>query len=358
RVLLENQKRLKKQVCEIDSQNEALRAQLSKLDIERASLIGKLKEKEEHARQLAGSLGELFKKKDSFEEKKRLVLQRIGRYESQLNKLREEITLFSVERAKIEARYEEMTRELGEYKDAPVVEKPLDEIRRQLAKVEAGLLELGYVNMKALEMYGQYLREVDEIRERAKKLSQEKQAVLGVVEEIEQKKINSFMETFNALNKHFDMYFREFYPEEGSRAALRLDNHEKPLESGLIVEASPAGKKPRSIDELSGGEKTIVAIAFLFGIQAYRPSPFYILDEVDAALDPANSERVARMLRKFAGSLQFIVVTHNPPVTRYADQIIGVHLAKDGSSIVEVDLKNYGEPQEIDLSKVGTRIPV
>ncbi|MBI1973401.1 chromosome segregation protein SMC [Candidatus Micrarchaeota archaeon] len=357
RVLIENQNSLRSRVNELGKGLEEAGSQLGQLDSQRAGLISDLKEKEERARQLAGSLGDLFKKKESLEEAKRLVLQRMGRYESQLNKLREEITQFSIARAKIEARYEEMTREMEQYKDAPIVEKPLEEVRRQLAKIEAELLDLGHVNMKALEMYGQYLREVDEIRERAKKLLQEKQAVLGVVEEIEQKKINSFIETFEALNRNFNEYFSEFYPEEGSRASLRLENPDKPLESGLIIEASPAGKKPHTIDELSGGEKTIVAIAFLFGVQAYRPSPFYVLDEVDAALDPANSERVARMLRKFASRLQFVVVTHNPPVTRYADQIIGVHLAKDGSSIIEVDLKNYGEPQEIDLSKVGTRVP-
>jgi chromosome segregation protein len=163
---------------------------------------------------------------------------------------------------------------------------------------------------------------------------------MTLIAEIEKKKMIAFTQTFNALNEYFGQYFKEFYPEEGSYAGMRLENPDDPLNSGLILEAKPLGRPLKAIDLLSGGEKSVVALAFLFAIQAYNPSPFYVLDEVDAALDKENSERVARMLKKFSRDLQFIIITHNAALTRNSDQIIGVHMAKDGSSLVEVDLKN------------------
>jgi chromosome segregation protein len=148
------------------------------------------------------------------------------------------------------------------------------------------------------------------------------------------------------LSEYFSKYFRELYPEEGSFAGMKLEKPEDPLSSGLMLEAKPFGKPLKLIDLLSGGEKSLTALAFLFAIQEYNPSPFYILDEIDAALDKENSERVARMLKKFSTDIQFIIITHNSAIVKNSDQIVGVHMSKEGSSLIEVDLKNY-QPQII-----------
>jgi chromosome segregation protein len=193
-------------------------------------------------------------------------------------------------------------------------------------------------------MYEKTKQAVDEVTEKGEKLRVEKEAILNMIGEIEKKKMVSFMETFNAVNTYFNKYFRELYHEEGSFASIKLEEPEKPLESGLLIEAKPAGKTLKNIDSMSGGEKSLTALAFLFAIQAHNPSPFYILDEIDAALDMGNSERVARMLDNFAKDLQFIIITHNNAIVQKSDQIIGVHMGKDGSSVVEVDLKSYQVP--------------
>ncbi len=110
----------------------------------------------------------------------------------------------------------------------------------------------------------------------------------------------------------------------------------------MIVEARPAGKPIRRIEALSGGEQAVVALTFLFAVQDYKPSPFYALDEVDAPLDKANSERLAKLIKERSKVSQFIVITHNASLIHEADQIIGVSMNKKlGSSVVEVDMRDY-----------------
>jgi len=238
-------------------------------------------------------------------------------------------------------RLNELKKEWQKYKDAQLLEDGVVSLTNKLNEVEKQLANIGNVNMKAIEMYAHISKEVEEIKEKSKKLDAERESIMALIAEIEKKKMFAFTQTFNALNEYFNQYFKEFYPEEGSFACIKLENLEEPLSSGLLIEAKPLGKQMKLIDLLSGGEKSVTALAFLFAIQAYNPSPFYILDEVDAALDKENSERVARMLKKFSKELQFIIITHNSAITKNSDQIIGVHMSKEGSSLVEVDLKNY-----------------
>ena len=168
-----------------------------------------------------------------------------------------------------------------------------------------------------------------------------------MIDELEQKKEDTFMETFNAINNEFSEKYRSFYPEKGAEAKLELEDQEEPLDSGLLIEAKPAGKELKNIDALSGGEKTLTALSFIFAIQSHNPSPFYILDEIDATLDDENSERVAKMVKESSEILQYIVVTHNPPITRASDQVVGVHMDEEqNSSLIEVNLKDYSQYTE------------
>ena len=159
---------------------------------------------------------------------------------------------------------------------------------------------------------------------------------MKTISEIEGRRKNTFMGTLNEISGHF----REVYSElTKGNAELALETPGD-IESGLMIKASPPGKKLLHIDSMSGGEKTLTAFAFLFAIQRHKPAPFYILDEADAALDKPNSERLAHMIKTRTEDSQFIVITHNNPMIHVSDQIVGVSMNKEkGSSIVEVDLK-------------------
>jgi chromosome segregation protein len=307
-----------------------------------------MKETELKEREMASSMTGAFKKQQVLNGKMREIGERVGEINIKADRIKAEMGEKNVDKAKLEIRYNELKKEWEKYKNVALLDESMVALTGKLNEVEKQVTNLGNVNLKAIEMYDRISKEVTEIREKSKKLDEERESIMNLIAEIEKKKMIAFTQTFNALNEYFNQYFREFYPEEGSYAGMKLENSEQLLESGLILEAKPLGKPLKSIDLLSGGEKSVTALAFLFAIQAYNPSPFYVLDEVDAALDKENSERVARMLKKSSNELQFIIITHNSAVTKNSDQMIGVHMSKDGSSLVEVDLKNY---QTVEVPK-------
>ena len=341
RVLIHNRKELEKLVTELDKENGAIDKEIETTSNKRNDLIKLLKETEAKEREMASSMTGLFRQQETLNRKTREISEKIGEINRKADRVKEEMNEKNIDKTKLEIRYNELKREWQKYKDIPLLEESVVALTDKVNEVEKQLTNLGNVNLKAIDMYNRISKEVNDIREKSKKLEEERESIMNLIAEIEKKKMIAFTQTFNALNEYFKQYFKEFYPEEGSFAAMKLENQEEPLDSGLILEAKPLGKPLKSIDLLSGGEKSVVALAFLFAIQAYNPSPFYVLDEVDAALDRENSERVARMLKKFSKELQFIIITHNAAVTKNSDQIIGVHMSKDGSSLIEVDLKGY-----------------
>ena len=123
----------------------------------------------------------------------------------------------------------------------------------------------------------------------------------------------------------------------GGTASLALENP-LDLESGLLIQANPAGKMLLNIDAMSGGEKTLTALAFLFAIQEYRPAPFYILDEVDAALDKENSKKIAELIKELSKKAQFIVITHNDTTIKYGDRVYGVTMERGESKILGLEM--------------------
>jgi chromosome segregation protein len=130
--------------------------------------------------------------------------------------------------------------------------------------------------------------------------------------------------------------FFNFFNGEGN---LKLSNPESPLESGLEIVARHKGDNLLSIDAMSGGEKTLTALAFMFAIQLYSPAPFYAFDEADAALDKENSQKMSNLIKMISKHSQFVAITHNDTLTKQADQIVGVALSREKSSVIGLKLK-------------------
>lgn len=345
-VLLKRREDSQQEIENIDKELQNLEYEKQKVTEQRNGFLRVLKEKELKARELATSMSDMFETKGKLETQRDEFEDKLANLTTTIEALKSEINENELNKARHEVKFNDLKREVEKFVDVQVIEMTQKDLREKVEEVERQLETIGKVNMKAIEMFDKYSDDIKDIEKKREKLIEEKGSILNMIEEIEKKKLKVFGEAFDALNKNFDKYFKEFYPEEGSYAAIKLEDPARPLESGLLVEAKPAGKELRIIDLMSGGEKTLAALAFLFSIQAYSPSPFYILDEVDAALDKENSERLAKMLRKSSKELQFLLVTHNPSVIRSSDQIIGVHMSKEGSSFVEVDLKNYQPASE------------
>jgi chromosome segregation protein len=248
------------------------------------------------------------------------------------------INEFNIEKSRIEVRQADLEEESKEYNQVEQIkEKSNEEMKERLGEVEKRLNNIGAVNMKAVDNFKDLKEEVDEISEKSEKLTNERLAVLDMIDKIDVKRTSVFMDCFNEINHNFQDMFSKFFNGEGN---LSLTNQEEPLESGLLVDAQPKGGKLQNIDSMSGGEKTLTALAFMFAIQLYSPAPFYAFDEADAALDKENSMKMGSLIEKIAQKSQFISVTHNDTITKKASQIIGVALNKDNSSVIGLKLKN------------------
>ncbi len=177
---------------------------------------------------------------------------------------------------------------------------------------------------------------MDFLRAQHDDLNEAERTLLDTIEEINSTAQKKFMDTFGLIRGNFIKTFKSLF-DEGDECNLSLEEGMDPLEAAIEITAKPRGKRPTSIDLLSGGEKTLTAIALLFAIYLVKPSPFCILDEVDAPLDDSNIDRFTRILHKFCDNTQFIVVTHNKRTMEATSRLYGVTMEEEGvSKIVSV----------------------
>ncbi|MCX6092839.1 MAG: chromosome segregation SMC family protein [Candidatus Bipolaricaulota bacterium] len=251
-----------------------------------------------------------------------------------LENLRRSLTKY--ERQEAEAQVElESIGDVGEVAPADLVDEPLRELERRLEQVGRDLKRLEPVNMRAIDDYATYEADYNLFRERVDALESEKREIERLIGEIEEKKRERFLETLVSVGKQFDEIFRRLF--EGGSASLDLEIPGD-ISSGLLIRANPPDKEPHVIDSLSGGEQTLVATAFICALQENQQAPFFILDEIDAALDLMNATRLARMMRDYAQRMQVIVVSHNEETVRHADRAYGVTIKNGVSEVLALNL--------------------
>ena len=207
-------------------------------------------------------------------------------------------------------------------------EKSDDVLKREISQFEKMVENLGAVNLKALEIYDTVVREYEELLDKKKKLHDEKDSVVKLMEEIEGKKKVLFMRTFDAIHENFKSLFGKLSTK--GDAFLELENPETPFDGGMEIKVRLTGNKFLDIRSLSGGEKTMTALAFLFAVQEYEPASFYVLDEVDAALDKKNSEKLAELIQSYADKAQYVLISHNDGLITSADTLYGVSMNEHG----------------------------
>lgn len=206
-----------------------------------------------------------------------------------------------------------------------------DDVREKLvSEIRQKLQRMGDVNLMAIEEYEELEKRHDFLEKQHDDLQNARAALLEVIERSDKKIRELFMHTFNEVSNSFRETFRRMFG--GGQARVYLLDEDDPLESGIEIEARPPGKKPQSISLLSGGERALTAVALLFAIFQTKPSPFCVLDEVDAPLDDANIGRFCEMVVEFAESSQFIVITHNKQTMGHADILYGVTQQERGVS--------------------------
>ncbi len=298
---------------EIENRLEEIRKRYANRNSEIEDMFSRLKEIEEEI----GKLGAELKK---LEEEKQRIEKTIQQNE--------------VKKAVAKTKKEDLTVELSAIGEYIYLEEPREKLIEKLNTYESTLKNLGNVNLAAKEMYEKKREEIEEVEEKINNLEKERRAILEMIDEIEERKKDRFFNCFDEVNRHLKELFKSTNLGEGH---LYLDKPRDPFNSGLHIKIN-RNNREEILDALSGGEKTVVALMFIFALQLYKPSPFYILDEVDAALDKKNSNNFSSLIKDLGKGSQFIVVTHNDTVISNAEKVVGVSKVNGVSKVVGVDL--------------------
>ncbi|GAA4452288.1 chromosome segregation protein SMC [Rurimicrobium arvi] len=262
--------------------------------------------------------------------------------ENILNSIKEKLTEMKLQLAGMKERLSvEFRVDLEEILDQPRTgEQSVEELNAEAEKMKRRLENMGEVNPTAIEAYNEMKVRHDFIVEQKTDLVNAKESLLATIEEVEQTANSKFRETFDKVRENFRVVFKALFTEEDT-ADLRLTDPDNVADSGIEIYAQPKGKRPSTLTQLSGGEKTLTSTAFLFAIYLIKPAPFCILDEVDAPLDDANVGKFTQMIRKFSDNSQFIIVTHNKQTMAAVDVIYGVTMQELGvSKLVPVDFRS------------------
>ena len=217
---------------------------------------------------------------------------------------------------------------------------PLEELREKNERQRKRLENIGEINPTAIEAYTEMKKRYDFILEQKNDLVTARESLMLTIQEVEATANQQFLETFNKVRENFQKVFQALFTEDDTADMIMVDP-ENLAETNIDIIAKPKGKRPSSIGQLSGGEKTLTATALLFAIYLIKPAPFCILDEVDAPLDDANVGKFTQMIKKFSENSQFIIVTHNKMTMSAVDVIYGVTMQEPGvSKLVPVDFRS------------------
>ncbi len=262
--------------------------------------------------------------------------------ETLLNSIKDQLNDMKLKLAGMKERLSvEFRVNLDEILDQPRVGTvSIDELTADAEKMKKRLENMGEVNPTAIEAYTEMKARHDFIVEQKTDLVNAKESLLATIEEVELTANAKFRETFDKVRENFVKVFKALFTEE-DKCDLSLTDPDNIAESGIEIYAQPKGKKPSTLTQLSGGEKTLTSTAFLFAIYLIKPAPFCILDEVDAPLDDANVGKFTNMIRQFSDNSQFIIVTHNKQTMAAVDVIYGVTMQEPGvSKLVPVDFRS------------------
>jgi chromosome segregation protein len=308
------------EIADIERKGRRLTAELEKLEEDIQTRNGDMAGKQEVIKQRTGELGKV---------------------QESLEKIHLELVQTETEIKNIQDNFREThSRDLLEFEDR-IAEITLSgtELREKLNAAKGELKNLGSVNLMAPEEFAETKERYDFLFNQLADLTRARDDLANITAEIRAESSRLFLGAYNRIKKNFHNMFRRLFG--GGRAELRLSDPNHVLESGIEIFAQPPGKKLENINLLSGGERSMTAVALLFATYLVKPSPFCLLDEIDAALDEANVNRFVQVLREFGAASQFIIITHNKKTVIGANTLLGVTMEESGiTKVISVRLEN------------------
>ncbi len=346
-----NERQLQKQYAEeaIDELHDTVEAaqnrkaaaqqEIEDLEVEIDTQEERLAEKHAAVEDLEAELAELKdereKLRDNLTEAKAArdeQREQVAAIESTLSDLRERAERLEWEIDALEA-------EVGDYNADDIPDH--DTVESEIERLEGEMETLEPVNMLAIEEYDEVEADLKTLQERRDVLVEERDGIQERIDQYESQKKATFTEAYEAIDEQFQDIFERLSAGSGE---LHLETEADPFEGGLTMKAQPGDKPIQRLDAMSGGEKSLTALAFIFAIQRYNPAPFYALDEIDAFLDAANAERVGEMVDDLAEEAQFVVVSHRSALLERSERAIGVTMQGDNiSAVTGIQLDDGGE---------------
>ena len=316
-------------IAEFEDTIEDKEAELDEKEAAVAELEEELSELKAEREDLREDVDEARQERDAQKEK-------VGRVEDELGTAREE-------RDRLEWEIDELENQVGDFDPEEIPDH--DEVESEITRLEAEMEALEPVNMLAIEEYDEVQADLDDLLDKKGTLVEEAEGIRDRIATYESRKKETFMESYNAIDEQFQDIFERLSNGSGR---LHLEDEADPFEGGLTMKAQPGDKPIQRLEAMSGGEKSLTALAFIFAIQRYNPAPFYALDEVDAFLDAANADLVGEMVDELAGDAQFVVVSHRSAMLERSERAIGVTMQDDNvSAVTGIDLSGGdGDPSD------------
>ena len=300
---------------------------------EKEKILEKKKKQEE---ELVEKFRKMISERDELQRKIRDSEIEISKKQNNVYNFEQELNNLKIDSARINAEIENLETEMLDFPNVEIIKGSRDFLSEHLDKTQRQLSQIGSVNLRSLEVYDEIKKEYDSIKEKTEIISKEKEGILKIIHEIDVKKRKTFLQTLNSLNDIFSRNFSQL-SQKGS-VSLELENKQDPFNGGVNIIVKTGHGKYFDVKSLSGGEQTLVALSLIFGIQELKPYYFYVFDEIDAALDKRNSERLAELLKKYMKKGQYIVISHNDEVISNSTTLYGVSMNEGISKVISLRL--------------------
>lgn len=351
--LITNLKRIEAEELSLQEERESYiekanssKGQMSEIEVKIEQLGVSVKDASEKVIQLKEILKEKEEKRQEFSSSHKQIFEKREGISNQLNGLDKETYRLQGNKEKVEEKIGEKTNYMWEEYELTYgsllsklseITEPLLQLKQKLAQIKQQIKGLGDVNVNAIEDYKAVAERFEFLTTQKEDILQAEANLLQIIQELDIAMRQQFSEKFAEIQKMFQKVFCELFG--GGKATLELMEDEDVLEAGIRIISQPPGKKLQNMMQLSGGEKALTAIALLFAIQSLKPSPFCLLDEIEAALDDSNVDRFAKYLHKLTKDTQFIVITHRRGTMVAADVLYGITMQEKGvSALVSVNL--------------------
>ncbi len=337
-ILGRDKENMQKLVKDMDKEAEAFNNEITDLDKMTSGQESELDKKEKEQAQFFSQFKGLIEKRNKLDKEASEKENRILGIDEISRKEEMSVNVLSIEEARIKAETAGLTAEFEQYSGVELdMEKPEEQLKKEINDFERMMMNIGNVNMRALEIYETVEKEYGGLLGKKNILLREKDDVVILMNEIESNKKELFLKTLTVVDGQFRRIFGQLTTK--GESYLELENKEDPFAEGLRINVRITGNKFLDLRSLSGGEKTMTALAFLFAIQEHEPATFYILDEVDAALDKHNSEKLAMLIRSYCQKAQYIVISHNDAIISEGDILYGISMNPEAGLSNVVSLK-------------------